>query len=168
MSLGRLFPIWLWLKIKPEGQTAGFGPCFHLPRQAMLEFRFFEPPPYSPPVVSPPSKAAQAKAINQSLSTLGLVINRLVKSLGPKIERKLRRSCWPPGGLRCFCLFPGSMGVSPGFGLQEVAGFVSCQWVKSQGGLNPGASESAPYEKRVGFMTRIYLFFLGGVMSNHV
>ena len=22
----------LWLKIKPEGQTAGFGPCFHLPR----------------------------------------------------------------------------------------------------------------------------------------
>ena len=23
--------MWLWLKIKQEGQTAGFGPCFHLP-----------------------------------------------------------------------------------------------------------------------------------------
>ena len=23
--------IWLWLKIKELGQTAGFGPCFHLP-----------------------------------------------------------------------------------------------------------------------------------------
>ena len=23
--------IGVWLKIKPEGQTAGFGPCFHLP-----------------------------------------------------------------------------------------------------------------------------------------
>ena len=22
---------WEWLKIKQEGQTAGFGPCFHLP-----------------------------------------------------------------------------------------------------------------------------------------
>ena len=22
---------WVWLKIKQEGQTAGFGPCFHLP-----------------------------------------------------------------------------------------------------------------------------------------
>ena len=26
-------------------QTAGFGPCFHLPGQAILEFRFFEPQP---------------------------------------------------------------------------------------------------------------------------
>ena len=24
-------PKWVWLKIKQEGQTAGFGPCFHLP-----------------------------------------------------------------------------------------------------------------------------------------
>ena len=23
--------IWVWLKINQEGQTAGFGPCFHLP-----------------------------------------------------------------------------------------------------------------------------------------
>ena len=23
--------VWVWLKIKQEGQTAGFGPCFHLP-----------------------------------------------------------------------------------------------------------------------------------------
>ena len=23
---------WLWLKIEQEGQTAGFGPCLHLPR----------------------------------------------------------------------------------------------------------------------------------------
>ena len=23
--------IWVWLKIKQEGQTAGVGPCFHLP-----------------------------------------------------------------------------------------------------------------------------------------
>ena len=22
-------PIWVWLKVKQEGQTAGFGPCFH-------------------------------------------------------------------------------------------------------------------------------------------
>ena len=34
--------IWVWLKIKQEGQTAGFGPCFHLPGQPILEFRFFE------------------------------------------------------------------------------------------------------------------------------
>ena len=30
-------PMWVWLKIKQEGQTAGFGPCFRLPRQAILE-----------------------------------------------------------------------------------------------------------------------------------
>ena len=33
---------WVWLKIKQEGQTAGFGPCFHLPGQPISEFRFFE------------------------------------------------------------------------------------------------------------------------------
>ena len=39
--------IWVWLKIKrSEGQTAGFGPCFHLPGQLILEFRFFEPQPF--------------------------------------------------------------------------------------------------------------------------
>ena len=36
---------WVWLKIKQEGQTAGFGPCFHLPGQPILEFRLFEPQP---------------------------------------------------------------------------------------------------------------------------
>ena len=36
---------WLWVKIKKGGQTAGVGPCFHLPGQAMLEFRFVEPQP---------------------------------------------------------------------------------------------------------------------------
>ena len=38
-----------WLKIKrSEGQTAGFGPCFHLPGQAILEFSGFlnSPRPY--------------------------------------------------------------------------------------------------------------------------
>ena len=30
------FPIWVWLKIKQEGQTAGFGPRFHLPGQPIL------------------------------------------------------------------------------------------------------------------------------------
>ena len=38
--------IWVWLKIKEEGQTAGFGPCFHLPGQPILEFHFFEPQPF--------------------------------------------------------------------------------------------------------------------------
>ena len=38
--------IWVWLKMKQEGQTAGFGPCFHLPGQPILEFRFFEPQPF--------------------------------------------------------------------------------------------------------------------------
>ena len=42
------FSIWVWLKIKQEGQTAGFGPCFHLPGPAILVFRFFEPQPYLP------------------------------------------------------------------------------------------------------------------------
>ena len=37
---------WAWLKNKrPEGQTAGFGSYFHLPGQAILEFRIFEPRP---------------------------------------------------------------------------------------------------------------------------
>ena len=27
----RFVTIWVWLKIKDLGQTAGFGPCFHLP-----------------------------------------------------------------------------------------------------------------------------------------
>ena len=36
------FSNWVWLKIKQEGQTAGFGPCFHLPGQPILEYRFFE------------------------------------------------------------------------------------------------------------------------------
>ena len=36
---------WVWLKINQEGQTAGFGPCFHLPGQPILEFRFLEPQP---------------------------------------------------------------------------------------------------------------------------
>ena len=35
----------MWLKIKELGQTAGFGPCFHLPGQPILEFRFLEPRP---------------------------------------------------------------------------------------------------------------------------
>ena len=34
------------LKIKQEGQTAGFGPCFHLPGQPILVFRFVEPQPF--------------------------------------------------------------------------------------------------------------------------
>ena len=38
--------IWLWLKIKQQGQTAGLGPCFHLPGQPILEFRFLEPQPF--------------------------------------------------------------------------------------------------------------------------
>ena len=41
-------PIWVWLKIKEEGQTADFGPCFHLPGQPILEHRFFEPQPFVP------------------------------------------------------------------------------------------------------------------------
>ena len=33
----------MWLKTKrSEGQTAGFGPCFQLPGQPILELRFFE------------------------------------------------------------------------------------------------------------------------------
>ena len=37
---------WVWLKTqRSEGQTAGFGPCFHLPGQPILESRFFEPQP---------------------------------------------------------------------------------------------------------------------------
>ena len=27
----QLLATWVWLKIKQEGQTAGFRPCFHLP-----------------------------------------------------------------------------------------------------------------------------------------
>ena len=43
-----LLLVWLWLKNKQEGQTAGFGPCFHLPiGQPILEFRFFEPRPFA-------------------------------------------------------------------------------------------------------------------------
>ena len=30
-----LYSVWVWLKIKQQGQTAGFGPCFHLPGQAI-------------------------------------------------------------------------------------------------------------------------------------
>ena len=26
-----VFPMWAWLKMKQEGQTAGVGPCFLLP-----------------------------------------------------------------------------------------------------------------------------------------
>ena len=32
---------WAWLKIKQEGQTAGFGPCFHLPGFHFGTFFFF-------------------------------------------------------------------------------------------------------------------------------
>ena len=32
--------IWVWLKIKQQGQTAGFGPCSHLPGQAILVLVF--------------------------------------------------------------------------------------------------------------------------------
>ena len=28
--------IWVWPKIKQEGQTAGFGPCFHLPGSILV------------------------------------------------------------------------------------------------------------------------------------
>ena len=38
--------IWVWLKIKQGGQTAGFSLWFHLAGQPILEFRFFEPQPY--------------------------------------------------------------------------------------------------------------------------
>ena len=36
--------MWPWLKIKQEGQTAGFGPCFDLPG-FHFGYRFFEPQP---------------------------------------------------------------------------------------------------------------------------
>ena len=36
----------LGVAINQEGQTACFGPCFHLPGQPILEFRFFEPQPF--------------------------------------------------------------------------------------------------------------------------
>ena len=32
---------------RSEGQTAGFGPCFHLPGQPILEIRLFEPLPFT-------------------------------------------------------------------------------------------------------------------------
>ena len=39
----RGFPIWVWLKIKQEGRVPQvWYPCFHLPGQPILEFRFFE------------------------------------------------------------------------------------------------------------------------------
>ena len=41
VRVNMIAPIWVWLKVKQEGQTAGSGPCFHLPGQPMLEFRFF-------------------------------------------------------------------------------------------------------------------------------
>ena len=40
----RFVGVWVWLKIKQPGQSAGFGPCFHL-GQPILEFRFFETQP---------------------------------------------------------------------------------------------------------------------------
>ena len=49
----------MWLKIKQEGQTAGVGPCFHLPGQPILEFRFFEPQPFQPEYVLLPSNVNQ-------------------------------------------------------------------------------------------------------------
>ena len=36
---------WVFCKIEQEGQTAGVGPCSHLPGQPILEFRCFEPQP---------------------------------------------------------------------------------------------------------------------------
>ena len=39
--------IWVRLKMEQEGQTVGFGPCFHLPGQPILEFRLFEPQPFA-------------------------------------------------------------------------------------------------------------------------
>ena len=49
-ELGESFLLvkWVWLRIKQEGQTAGFSPCFHLPGQPILEFRFCEPQPNVP------------------------------------------------------------------------------------------------------------------------
>ena len=52
-KFGKQRPTWMWLKIKKQGQTAGFGPCFHLPVLVhvkpvlvhVLAFRFFEPQP---------------------------------------------------------------------------------------------------------------------------
>ena len=48
---------WVWLKIHQEGQTAGFGPRFHLPGQPILEFRFFEPQPNVATIRSQPMAA---------------------------------------------------------------------------------------------------------------
>ena len=41
--------IWVWLKMRQEGQTAGFG--FHVStyQGSILEFRFFEPQPFAVP-----------------------------------------------------------------------------------------------------------------------
>ena len=44
--LRRTVPEWPCLKIKQGGGGyAGFGPCFHLPGQAILGHRFVEPQP---------------------------------------------------------------------------------------------------------------------------
>ena len=47
LQWGTTYLVWVWLKIKQEGQTAGFGPCFHFPGPPILDFRFFEPRPLS-------------------------------------------------------------------------------------------------------------------------
>ena len=41
----RTTPILVWLKIRQEGQTAGFGPCFHFPGFHFSTV-FFEPQPF--------------------------------------------------------------------------------------------------------------------------
>ena len=51
----------MWLKIKQEGQTAGFGPWFHFPiGQPILEFRSFAPQLMGVPDVEPMAMCCQA------------------------------------------------------------------------------------------------------------
>ena len=80
--LNSQFSVWVWLKMKQEGQTAGFGPCFHLPGQPILG-TYVCPTPMSPNrsrrflVGFPPGKLAR---------------DRTSRARSPQLSRRCERA----------------------------------------------------------------------------
>ena len=54
--------------MKQKGQTAGLGPCFHLPGQPILEIRFLEPLPKICPVEERTKSRQKATRLGRSRS----------------------------------------------------------------------------------------------------
>ena len=134
---------WVWLKLNRKGY-AGFGLCFHLPGQPILEFRFLSHSHVYIYIWSPPPPPKKKKKPQKSLRVFTvLVLSYLRKVVGSWTNSGLWR-LGRAGGLSAALRRPrgaegggGRAGLSGGGWAGGMAGWMSCP---------PTAFDMVPYE----------------------